>query len=1112
MKRAFSGDILFGLLLVLTAALLCLPSQVIACSGAPSPQLIVMWNDNGTYPPPEVGANPAAKVRIYIVDEDTPAKFDVFWDTGGVSSIQISDSNSYSVGTVDPGGWWTDNGGGILVPLDQLAALLGGATAMQMINDDELIFCSEAPAYFSKVDFDNEDAIRQGVYCIDNGDSDSNNSDWRGGQTGYANVGTYPASTNANTAIADIFGTPFDFRNCPIEFRDLVIAGEDGESETSDDRCRILRTVLPFCDYTDPYTVPSDSSDNFCSFVPDGLGSAVLNDTNYEWWEPGDSVPPTGTTSYNRMVTVGTKYTGDPKWRYLGMGVELDMDSTDLVDVPNEKATGSMASASVTCSFTMPTAPFLLMTKVSATFLFYLNDTDPNKGVDFEWYEIKQTYDGVLNKWTPSGLPTVSGDNTELDETAVDTMRTDGTCFGPFHTEVKGYWLRPNENPAAQSITLVGVRDKTPPQHVVYRVGDKYSTTPPTLNAKTGDSIAQNSSNPEFVEVTLIDNNPYTAYDLMFNDLNLTSDIVNRDDFFPNSSKNLSCKVIYSTEMYDYSKVSNEDTELGSDKDKNAYQMTANLYNKRLVWAESVFGDTSNPRALMDFASDGSDGIEYDIFDADCNSIKADILPRIATINEMVISGADGAGGTYTNPLYVPPNGGGRNTSIPPAVVPTISEDYPNLQMLRPSPSGFQPAFSTVTFKVPLSAFAEAMPLHDTYSSGSSTLKWFPLLCDASGNVAPGCEDSDPPLAKNSDITGFAQFMTNGDNYASASGTEILAADGNPGYDGPDQNPYGNLVVAAGTSAMMPTPVGGTVGTELIRDVSSGSWSQIFNGNVPLPGELSGMGEIVVEDDEPPQVFVYVTDTKYDKTYRFGLQRDGDGLRDAMMGSADGWCNKSTTLGSSSDQMGSNLNYGLRGYDLVAKEADFFRDDILFAGNNGWTSYQDYYSAIQADTFDPSAAFDGTSASLPNLPGCWVDEDTRLLFRVVAYDNCNTYKKGTNVNPGTSDLMSVFEKKEPNASASELGNGISSVEWTIIDNGSTVPNSQNYANDYVFRNPSVDSSFALDDSKECSVQVEVKDAAMNTRILKIRFYVVGNDMQFKSIEEKSGRGSQGSWF
>jgi len=306
--------------------------------------------------------------------------------------------------------------------------------------------------------------------------------------------------------------------------------------------------------------------------------------------------------------------------------------------------------------------------------------------------------------------------------------------------------------------------------------------------------------------------------------------------------------------------------------------------------------------------------------------------------------------------------------------------------------------------------------------------------------------------------------------------------------------------------------------------IQSSSLNGMFSGTTPVAGTLTQMGIInVTEDDEPPQVFLYVTDIKYHKTYRFGLQKDGDGARSAMMGASDGWCTKSQELSLSNNMSGSNLNYNLRGYDLRAamnapgrhsslsftdiEDTDDFEpygkgdgSAIVFE-DSPFTDYDDYIQkAVEDGSFDPSAGYPA------ELPGCWVDEDTKLLFHIVAYDNCSTYQK--NANSSSSNEMSIFDKKDPD----NLGNGITNLTWTMKDNGQDVSNPEQYISDYTFRNPTVDDQFELIDEKECSVTVTVEDNEGNERSLTVKFFVMSNKMKFRSIEEKSGRGARNSWF
>ena len=1100
-KRGSLSCLITVFILTFFGSALCPPS-LSGCNGVPSPEMVIFLTEGTgsglTYPEPSLGGSSGATERIYVIDEDTEKTFHVLWNTNGNATVQLSDSVSYTVETVDIStqcSWWD---GSPLVPLASMQNFLtgSGTVGMAMIEDDsesneyeKMAFVSEAPAYNSMSEYlpNALDPMKQAVFAIvPNTSFPSNNSDWRsyGNQDRgwHSSVGTYPRlPVGDQSPLEAVYTNPdtgqLDPRTPPSEFQVLMVGGPDGQKDTADDNFRVLRRtidsygaviedkILPFSDPDDPYTVaPENENENFCSFDP---VSGVI-EAPYELWDGSTNPDDLTSDVTQRMVVVGGRYVTDggldPKWTYLGMGVSLDIDPTNIIGSSGEQALSDMNSGEITCRFTVPTEPFFLETEISVVFLFYLQDAV------YEWYELKQTWNGT--SWEPSFLPTEGTDPTNLDESHTDmtTWLGDGTLTH-CKASVKGYMLRPAENPENQAKTLIAVRDRTAPAYTAIRTdstegANKFTLTPPELTGTTGDLLSQNPDNPEFVEVTVFDNNPYAPFQLMY----LEKDGVIPDNLRPDLPSsdggalhyfdtNLSLQIYYNTELYDYTKVNFTDTDLPTDT-----KLSTNLFKRRMVWAKSAFNGSisDSMNAVADSAM-----IDYEIYDEQCNPISEQIKARLNTGDPQKIA--------YGND---------------------------------------QPAFSTITFKVPVSSFTEPMPLHACDGSkalGGKSLKWFPVITDSSGNSAPN----------NGDSTNLGDALRSL-AVADSTDTSTLRSTYEPDFDQPDED-----AVLSPESVYLCSQQ--DTADELLRSSSvEANWYKLFNSDTPgdVSNRFGQMGTISVQDDEPPQIFLYVTDMKYNKTYRFGIQKEGDSARTALMKESydaatfDGWCDKSMDLGRSSTLGGSDFNYSLKGYDLAAalsapgRHADLTptvisatddfepRDEIVFK-DRIWDNYDAWINdAVENDNFDPSSEYPA------RLPGCWVDEDTRLLFHIVAYDNTSTYDKSSD--SSASDEMSVFDAK--NASSGSLGNGIANLTWEITDNGQAVANPNQYINDYVFRNPSVDDDFQLIDSQKCSVKVTAEDANGNQRAMEVVFFVMNNNLKFRSLEEKSGRGSRSSWF
>jgi len=722
-----------GIMLFLFVTLTVAPPQLNGCSGFPSPEMVIFLtdgnDDNPTYPAPAIGASPDAPERIYIIDEDTEQTFHVLWDTNGNTTVRVSDSSAYEISTFDIApqcDWWPNDQP--LVPLRDMQNFLtgGGQTAIPMLMDDDAgnahpleSFLSESPAYFHMVDFASDNPLRQSVFALVPVDNNSNNPDWRrncGGGRGYTNsVGPYPITAVGEEDIikkvfeSDGAETGISLLNCPAAFRQLITAGPDGQAETGDDRPRVLRSrndsgyveanILPFnFDPTNPYTA-SEDDDTPCWFdVPSSLLSG-----DFETWDgdTGGAARTSRTSDVQRMVPIGVRYKEelDPAWEFIGMGIELDIDSTNMVGSSNEQAYSNMNEGVIKCTFTVPTAPFFLQTEVKVVYLFYL------KNATLEWYELRQTWDDSDREWKPQYLPTAGIDPTDLDTDDGDftVLTGDDTLTGPFEIQVKGYMLRPSENPENQAKTFFGVRDNTPPAHVVVTNSDDdydANLSAVTLSGSTGDTLAQNSNNPRFIDVTVIDNNPFAA---LYTDPESFGEVQAEGIMFPYSpagdeSPASSLELFYNTEVYDYKKATSTNADLDSDA-----QFSANLFKRRLIWAKGAFSDSYDVYKDHiqggDTDTEGAQLVVAEIYDLNGNIITDTVIGRVNGANPQLIN------------------------------APLEGE------------SPLETAYSAVTYRIPIQSFTEPLPLHSTDGNGGlyggRKLKWFTRVRDASGNVVP---------------------------------------------------------------------------------------------------------------------------------------------------------------------------------------------------------------------------------------------------------------------------------------------------------------------------------------------------------------------------------------
>lgn len=146
---------------------------------------------------------------------------------------------------------------------------------------------------------------------------------------------------------------------------------------------------------------------------------------------------------------------------------------------------------------------------------------------------------------------------------------------------------------------------------------------------------------------------------------------------------------------------------------------------------------------------------------------------------------------------------------------------------------------------------------------------------------------------------------------------------------------------------------------------------------------------------------------------------------------------------------------------------------------------------------------------MTTLPGLWVDEDSRLSFRIVAWDNLNSYMPLTQ-NVGGFEGIHVYGD-DPPISASGPG-----IDVTVNDPGSGAPDlklSGSLAESwpgYIFRNPNrLDQGGSIQaNSDDAFVEVRFQDRAGNESRLHVKMFVIENSLRILSLKEDKLRTQQ----
>ncbi len=245
--------------------------------------------------------------------------------------------------------------------------------------------------------------------------------------------------------------------------------------------------------------------------------------------------------------------------------------------------------------------------------------------------------------------------------------------------------------------------------------------------------------------------------------------------------------------------------------------------------------------------------------------------------------------------------------------------------------------------------------------------------------------------------------------------------------------------------------------------VSKGTPPEPFENTVTGPKTdkcIGNLGSWEVTDNDPPNVFLAIKDTRFNQTHVFG-----DNTRTLDSGT-DPFKNFSTT----SD------NGHLRQESIP---------EFVFTG--GDSDDESGYDNFRTTYTDPNSFH-----NFPDDPnGMWVDEDTKLELFAWGYDNINTYDGSHGLSEGA-------------------GSGGGEVCWwgqnkdygsfKVIDAPGNV-NAKWFPN-YIFRYPNRPKSLAAGD---CSMEVSCSDGRGGSRRVSVNVYVIWNKKSIRGLEERKMR-------
>jgi hypothetical protein len=254
--------------------------------------------------------------------------------------------------------------------------------------------------------------------------------------------------------------------------------------------------------------------------------------------------------------------------------------------------------------------------------------------------------------------------------------------------------------------------------------------------------------------------------------------------------------------------------------------------------------------------------------------------------------------------------------------------------------------------------------------------------------------------------------------------------------------------------------------------------------------KLTGLPTWNVEDKLEPGLVLIAEDLKYERVYYFGeLFRAGS---TCVIGHPD--CESDHINKRYFDAfLAGNATYNPASHDVsspsIPAEMNMEITPAALCPGQDYTGADDATSGYSdqigdyLDTFFPTnASRNGCAAA--NYPGLWIDEDTRVDFKVTAWDNVNGWlaqSPGGGIKTSSGTTVSYKLTDGPTGNAVETTPGI-----------------------HLFRNPNRDSS-GDNGLGDAFVEVEATDPAGNKTSFRVNIYIADNELRIFSLEESRRR-------
>jgi len=249
--------------------------------------------------------------------------------------------------------------------------------------------------------------------------------------------------------------------------------------------------------------------------------------------------------------------------------------------------------------------------------------------------------------------------------------------------------------------------------------------------------------------------------------------------------------------------------------------------------------------------------------------------------------------------------------------------------------------------------------------------------------------------------------------------------------------------------------------------VKKGKPAEEFESQVTGPDAdkakcIGNLGTWEVTDNDPPNVFLAIKDTRYNRVHVFGENTN----------TLDAGTEPFTKYTATVD------NSHLRQENVP---------EFIFSG--GDTADRKGYEDFKAKYIEPFIFHNHPD----DANGMWLDEDTQIEFFTWGYDNINTYDPKHGLTEGT---------ETGTGDVCWWGKNMEFGTFQVLDTPGAGSTAAKWFPTYIFRSPNRPTEL---NAGPCSVEVTVTDGRAGSRRVKVDIFVVGNEKTIEGLEQKKFR-------